>query len=210
MFSIAPCWRSTLKRKASRLRDWNEIDYSIAIGFIGILEKKSISITRLKLGHGAVGSVSVASLKRKASRLRDWNLRVKENDGDYSVRELEKKSISITRLKLSYYRNWNTFVILLEKKSISITRLKLTSFMPSDACFACLKRKASRLRDWNVDGVELDGRGLNIGLEKKSISITRLKLLYDFPYPWNEVIYLEKKSISITRLKQDNSRDSNN
>ena len=66
------------------------------------LEKKSISITRLKHGN---------------------------NNFTHNLSQvgLEKKSISITRLKLSGAR-WARIPLLLEKKSISITRLKPNSF----------------------------------------------------------------------------------
>ena len=63
------------------------------------LEKKSISITRLKL-----------------------NKKTETEGGDF---ELEKKSISITRLKLIASSSAITRAAILEKKSISITRLKL-------------------------------------------------------------------------------------
>ena len=64
-----------------------------------------------------------------------------------------------------------------------------------------LKRKVSRLRDWNRIDIELEAKLVSAGLEKKSISITRLK------QPDNLELLsagaaLEKKSISITRLKR--------
>ena len=146
--------QDSLKRKASRLRDWNR------------------STTR-------VPSIAVVNLKRKASRLRDWNVGEADGAGLFCETEnLEKKSISITRLKLrskptrplcltpsawkekhldyeiETMRDTLAGVthgnILLEKKSISITRLKPP--LPSISNKPCplgLKRKASRLRDWN-------------------------------------------------------------
>ena len=90
---------STLKSKASRLRDWNGNTYYVE-GACAVLEIKSISITRLKQVVGSahrcsqgrleIKSISitrlkhyfnpisicfsfVVNLKLKASRLRDWN-----------------------------------------------------------------------------------------------------------------------------------------
>ena len=164
---------------------WKEkhLDYEIETRFKHIfrnqrvdkLEKKSISITRLKrMIFAAADPAFTANLKRKASRLRDWNL--KERFGLETALELEKKSISITRLKHAYFGSLETATIQLEKKSISITRLKPATWRRQYPYCGCqktwkekhldyeietghrngtkpeksgLKRKASRLRDWN-------------------------------------------------------------
>ena len=164
-----------------------------------MLEKKSISITRLKHEYRGGGSFPAAALKRKASRLRDWN----EVEGCYNTprpKDLEKKSISITRLKLeeirvtpditttnlkrkaSRLRDWNFDCCILVSENIALawkekhldyeieTLFDLVSVFNRDN----LKRKASRLRDWNLKAIPL---GYHVReLEKKSISITRLKL----------------------------------
>ena len=144
------------------------------------LEKKSISITRLKLSDIIAVELPDVLLKRKASRLRDWNS-VTGDVQDLPDPQLEKKSISITRLKhlvtrpirdllpswkekhLDYeiettcirFLTW--WPICLEKKSISITRLKQLYGGCDQLLFMRLKRKASRLRDWN--------KGLIIGAD---------------------------------------------
>ena len=64
-------------------------------------------------------------------------------------RFLEKKSISITRLKQYRLPMHHLFGCPLEKKSISITRLKLKRIRHGERGHCDLKRKASRLRDWN-------------------------------------------------------------
>ena len=187
-----------LKRKASRLRDWN-------------------------IGECLDIIVRGSFLKRKASRLRDWNVEYYGlSNFDYF---LEKKSISITRLKRTRWSSasgchgpWkekhldyeietvvklisDKSVIILEKKSISITRLKLFRLNSLILTILNLKRKASRLRDWNDPGYPTIPGTLAGMLEKKSISITRLKLSMGSKH-MPKTLPLEKKSISITRLKR--------
>ncbi len=63
-----------------------------------------------------------------------------------SLTKLEKKSISITRLKLTIALKYG-IILVLEKKSISITRLKLEIEDFGRDMLKALKRKVSRLRD---------------------------------------------------------------
>ena len=142
-----------------RSPSWKEkyLDYEIetssrrvrSFGHRGILEKKSISITRLKHVRWSPASHQHYQLEKKSISI----TRLKQRQADLDITEdlaLEKKSISITRLKpviVAY--TWSTKSSL-EKKSISITRLK-------QSWRGCrhrhqsefLKRKVSRLRDWN-------------------------------------------------------------
>ena len=68
------CRLRTLKRKDSRLRDWNATDSKIQVRAQMDLEKKRFSITRLKLLKAALDGDTADDLKRKDSRLRDWNI----------------------------------------------------------------------------------------------------------------------------------------
>ena len=83
------------------------------------------------------------------------------------LHKLEKKSISITRLKLRW-RHGNARGDLLEKKSISITRLKLHEAGTASraAHWIYLKRKVSRLRDWNSNFIHIL-RNLGVGTWKE-------------------------------------------
>ena len=242
-------WLKNLKRKASRLRDWNQQSTHCRHFVAEILEKKSISITRLKPSEIRTKAGKTIPLKRKASRLRDWNAR----------RSRCLRCATHLKRKASRLRDWNRTMLsrncrssldLLEKKSISITRLKLRCHGACSLRPVRLKRKASRLRDWNrrthlsvsnsppswkekhldyeietrqieikmsiclltwkekhldyeIETIGLENTPSRSGiLEKKSISITRLKRrlgVLDRIRCW-----LEKKSISITRLKQNN------
>ena len=210
------------------------------------LEIKSISITRLKLQCFGEHRLAVLLLKSKVSRLRDWNWKCKLNSivslslkskvsrlrdwnnvsgvGAKSLRKLEIKSISITRLKhrdtercgfSRLYWTWNQKYLDYEIETIAQGRDRRER--PD------LKSKVSRLRDWNCKRIlcQIEKRRR---LEIKSISITRLKRqsasarIYS-PWrlkskvsrlrDWNMMVNehretppeLEIKSISITRLK---------
>ena len=167
-----------------------------------LLEKKSISITRLKRfwldDHPRRGNlpwkekyldyeIETMGGGGGSSPSYPW----KEKYLDYEIETLypisqtlkltvlEKKSISITRLKpeveqppcvvrsswkekyLDYeietHVTWKTRhnFSSLEKKSISITRLKLPPLYRLDMPYFALKRKVSRLRDWNSANIVL-------------------------------------------------------
>ena len=121
---------------------WNEkhLDYEIETRMprsqiphtsFRTLEMKSISITRLKLTKDCfqrpMRQLWTRVLKWKASRLRDWNTRYEKSfTSSLDFRQLEMKSISITRLK-QICKIW-----------LLLTKLRKD-----------LKWKASRLRDWN-------------------------------------------------------------
>ena len=186
------------------------------------LEKKSISITRLKQPIGGSSSSSFSSaLKRKASRLRDWN---DISAGSFCESQmLEKKSISITRLKPHTSEMRQAPDLTLKRKASRLRDWNDTADTLHYWKTDILKRKASRLRDWNSVGIPAPSRekswkekhldyeietrlGSSVKkdaepLEKKSISITRLKLYNISNKRWKIAIRLEKKSISITRLK---------
>ena len=187
---------SALKRKVSRLRDWNNRLRSSLRTLASVLEKKSISIARLKPHPHRHRKDTSTSLKRKVSRLRDWN----SDDAGHKGRTdaLEKKSISIARLKHGCQRAFVYAIVF-------------------------LKRKVSRLRDWNdnlkhffsiikcawkekyldceIETVSISDDVKNSSiLEKKSISIARLKLCQKENRTY--LFRLEKKSISIARLKR--------
>ena len=136
-----------LKRKDSRLRDWNfPLDKGHAVDNF-TLEKKRFSITRLKQWIGIDSGQQAIDLKRKDSRLRDWNcipfqltIRVrqtwKEKILDYEIETHHSIMDPETTLKL-------------EKKRFSITRLKQAKRFFGWCNPPALKRKDSRLRDWN-------------------------------------------------------------
>ena len=135
-----------LKRKASRLRDWNVLRCRVGLSVHDHLKRKASRLRDWNRLSSPLGGRGGILLKRKASRLRDWNS-VSLSLPIFAVR-LEKKSISITRLKLVCCC-WYLCICRLEKKSISITRLKPDFFHLFSSCMGILKRKASRLRDWN-------------------------------------------------------------
>ena len=136
-----------LKRKASRLRDWNKV--------IASCSTRSSSV-----------------LKRKASRLRDWNEFMEP--AIPPLIKLEKKSISITRLKpadkqtlepvprqswkekhLDYeietYHGQHTLVCLFDSWKEKHLDYEIETWIGNGITISRsnLKRKASRLRDWN-------------------------------------------------------------
>ena len=154
---------------------WKEkhLDYEIETGLRGQcsiqhqdLEKKSISITRLKLSIAVLALMTLVPLKRKASRLRDWNL--------LRIRGLPK--LFVLKRKASRLRDWN-------KENDYQNKIPFLSWN--------LKRKASRLRDWNNES-QIYTECVPFYLEKKSISITRLKQkngrihAHTFIFPWKE------------------------
>ena len=111
-----------LKSEVSRLRDWNGV-INPPSPISCILEIRSISITRLKLGRFSTGGNEVA-------------------------RQLEIRSISITRLKhrISPSGNlteltWNQKYLDYEIETKWLARLRMWS--------SSLKSEVSRLRDWN-------------------------------------------------------------
>ena len=219
-------FKMNLKRKVSRLRDWNAtlqppkslhhdawkekyLDYEIETGarpsaelWIWSLKRK---VSRLrdwnKIKVAKFGGIRFF-LKRKVSRLRDWNPRTRYQQGCECWR-LEKKSISITRLKPRFSQPARYFRYTWKEKYLDYEIETLVKDAPirngypswkekyldyeietQMLCFRncrnpCLKRKVSRLRDWNV--VNCDLLYHKNCLEKKSISITRLKPEW---WPW--------------------------
>ena len=185
-----------LKRKDSRLRDWNNNLRSTTCVAIG-LEKKRFSITRLK-----------------------QNIRYSRQPQSYY---LEKKRFSITRLKRRDRRNLWRCRTRLEKKRFSITRLKHSKPLPYRCFRIGLKRKDSRLRDWNDWTFDAGASTVTVLKRKASRLRDWNSPLRDSPVSpfraWKEKILdyeietdilkqiqdaideLEKKSISITRLK---------
>ena len=193
--------RLHLKRKDSRLRDWNRwwrarriskimawkekiLDYEIetlnrSLNFISspirCLEKKRFSITRLKPVEGHQQASDLLRLKRKDSRLRDWNTHWAGLSA--ADPKLEKKRFSITRLKpgVGDFDSWrgNSW-----KEKI-------------------LDYEIETLRDDLLKSLPL------LPLEKKRFSITRLKHRSLFHLDIITISHpLEKKRFSITRLKQ--------
>ena len=173
-----------LKRKASRLRDWN-------------------------VGGTTHNTQHTTHLKRKASRLRDWNYQCYSHQiATCEPQNTWKEKHLDYEIETEYGCPAETFLVALEKKSISITRLKPEynigyAYRPGtwkekhldyeiETCWCTiavrfryslpLKRKASRLRDWN----NRDRLGSLVfrKLEKKSISITRLKLFKEVRKSW--------------------------
>ena len=186
-----------LKRKASRLRDWNLCTYHPS-ELLHKLEKKSISITRLKLEKIGLPMTTVHAFTWKEKHL-DYEI---ETCYVYDLlkrgHNLEKKSISITRLKLERVIFLRFLFDTWKEKHLDYEIETRSYGFVYHSANTILKRKASRLRDWNWHFRFQTCYG--VYLEKKSISITRLKLWQDLeinidPYT------LEKKSISITRLK---------
>ena len=191
-----------------------------------MLETKSISITRLKRLGLIETRIWWRNLKRKVSRLRDWNLHP-THPWDPPYYDLKRKVSRLRDWNLQrlcfrwqrYLRPWNEKYldyeietkfkgsetktgdqVALETKSISITRLKhLLIFHTAHKLFL-LKRKVSRLRDWNIGK---DDRSLTISswLETKSISITRLKQTWT-PIGRGSVFDLKRK---VSRLRDWNS-----
>ena len=164
-----------LKRKVSRLRDWNFGIPNITAAN-GRLEKKSISITRLK--HADTQpidgllitlekkSISITRLKhvpviiRAVPLLRaSW----KEKYLDYEIETLQK------HLEChNFITPWKEKYLDYEIETRYMTAVVVVNRWD-------LKRKVSRLRDWNA--VKNVGFATDALLEKKSISITRLKPL---------------------------------
>ena len=96
----------TLKRKASRLRDWNKPPVKNTIRQHINLEKKSISITRLKQVKNSIIGLKALSWKEKHL---DYEIETTwryVGNRTHPAR-LEKKSISITRLKQPTANAWN-------------------------------------------------------------------------------------------------------
>ena len=147
---------------------------SSTITWVYFLEKKRFSITRLKLVSSVLRLLrSCGILKRKDSRLRDWNCAFKERVRlpcwswkekilDYEIETVllgwSVRCCSFLKRKDSRLRDWNWygFVVLhlcgavsLEKKRFSITRLKPVDWSMKACSPSLLKRKDSRLRDWN-------------------------------------------------------------
>ena len=132
---------SFLKRKASRLRDWN-------------------------LCMDEQGTGGAHHLKRKASRLRDWNQNShciwrsrrcawKEKHLDYEIETIRLLLLAVCPSPL-------------EKKSISITRLKRSRPRGRYHQRRNLKRKASRLRDWNERGLSGSAKITGVALKRKA------------------------------------------
>ena len=164
---------SHLKRKASRLRDWNPVnsDGRAAIDDL-VLKRKASRLRDWNSTPPRRINLSLL-LKRKASRLRDWNNIAPS--GSITLIALEKKSISITRLKRSWHRccyrhnfSWKekhldyeieTFRVLGRLPSAGESwswKEKHLDYEIETYCIISgvarplhLKRKASRLRDWN-------------------------------------------------------------
>ena len=184
-------WAAYLKRKASRLRDWNQwqtdhkedseeqtwkekhLDYEIETPDMIPAVRKLLKPwkekhldyeieTRISPNHALQ---TVQPLKRKASRLRDWNL--PWSCWSAMARLLEKKSISITRLKLGripwefrfYRRSW-------KEKHLDYEIETKTKAKNIRGGLFHLKRKASRLRDWNKFALPPTGITLTAWKEK--------------------------------------------
>ena len=140
----------SLKRKASRLRDWNSRRCWVTSRQVEMLEKKSISITRLKLTITITDPYAILSWKEKHL---DYEIETSSNASSTdSANTLEKKSISITRLKPSISDGSRWYLVTLKRKAS-----RLRDWNGSDFCSRAsssetrLKRKASRLRDWNLE-----------------------------------------------------------
>ena len=189
------------------------------------LEKKRFSITRLKQSRwGLFDQRRNACLKRKDSRLRDWNLLTlssalgvggatwKEKILDYEI-ETSQPQLSCAlpsspwKEKILDYeietrppaQPWQSRFPTWKEKILDYeieTKLQMSVRL----IFFDLKRKDSRLRDWNWEGKLSEWDCLGV-LEKKRFSITRLKQSFFFT-PDASSAKLEKKRFSITRLKR--------
>ena len=120
-FDAPPPLRTTsLKSKASRLRDWN-LDTETEQGLYIVPWNQKHLDYEIETIIFIFFTCRPWDLKSKASRLRDWNRAI--IFAILRAKSLEIKSISITRLKLlRLFRGG--FMHGLEIKSISITRLK--------------------------------------------------------------------------------------
>ena len=137
------------------------------------LEKKSISITRLKRKLSGVVLYVVLYLKRKVSRLRDWNISQplppieiirawKEKYLDYEI-ETWYESNRVQRILWSWKEkyldyeietmNSRTHAACLSGLKRKVSRLRDWNFLEFgvSTAFPYLKRKVSRLRDWNLN-----------------------------------------------------------
>ena len=137
----------TLKRKDSRLRDWNR-KRAWWPTLNAYLEKKRFSITRLKRVVVASGGGSSTSAWKE--KILDYEIETMSMSGFVRI------GLKILKRKDSRLRDWNSTITqvlrttcTLEKKRFSITRLKLLFTVPSFCQHKLLKRKDSRLRDWN-------------------------------------------------------------
>ena len=142
-------------------------------------------------------------LKRKVSRLRDWNLPSwqpqyrrrpawKEKYLDYEIETKSFDAVNALNISVSWKEKYLDY--------------EIETFISNQFCKSShriLKRKVSRLRDWNIDALD-PPIGHFLSLKRK---VSRLR-------DWNINIYhfnidsgnLEKKSISITRLKRFENR----
>ena len=190
-----------LESKVSRLRDWNSchgflvikyalswnqkfLDYEIETIYVSHVITsdfrvgiKSFSITRLKLfGKDIELPPELLGWNQK---FLDYEIETKLMNNPIQVFEgtkLESKSFSITRLKQEWGElPWkDAYLYQVGIKSFSITRLKLRRKRTVPVWNWKLESKVSRLRDWNLGYISIDGNKADaVGI--KSFSITRLK-----------------------------------
>ena len=112
---------TTLKSKASRLRDWNQLQLSLRLRD-RTWNQKHLDY-EIETNLRRFDEFTPKNLKSKASRLRDWN--------EFINKRQETEPESDLKSKASRLRDWNI----------------LWSFFLCPLIF--LKSKASRLRDWN-------------------------------------------------------------
>ena len=191
--------KNALKRKDSRLRDWNA--FIVDVSFLsGGLEKKRFSITRLKLNYKEAERILIAAWKEKIL--------------DYEIEtgmpcSLMNSTCSSWKEKILDYEI-ETVVICpqthrragLEKKRFSITRLKQKCWYLKRLRTSDLKRKDSRLRDWNMRSASLSRRPMC--LKRKDSRLRDWNQWHQqMSHPKTE--RLKKKRFSITRLKPSQS-----
>ena len=136
-----------LKKKDSRLRDWNSVLVSSDIKSSYCLKKKDSRLRDWNESHRTrTEDTFISVLKRKDSRLRDWNpcktskagcgmMAWKKKILDYEIEISQhpnthlralawKKKILDYEIEIWEYRRCGQCVGFLEKKRFSITRLK--------------------------------------------------------------------------------------
>ena len=213
-----------LKRKDSRLRDWNAYIGKYKCRLIATWKEKILDY-EIETSYKYTKQGWTLTLKRKDSRLRDWNVPAGRCSPSAWL-TLEKKRFSITRLKPHYRREtlrvqdaWKEKILDYEiethaerlacdrvhwwtwKEKILDYEIETTSAKRVPCAITPLKRKDSRLRDWNCFGEVLGDVGAFDLKRKDSRLRDRLKLWRTW---WmGSAFWLEKKRFSITRLKPD-------
>ena len=162
-----------LKRKVSRLRDWNIRATHQRRRQKLKLKRKVSRLRDWNFWCRTDSRTLSSSLKRKVSRLRDWNLDVAFGIFDDKFR-VEKKSFSIARLKLIQSRPHDTRGCV-EKKSFSIARLKHELKLLQETLTRYSWKEKFLDCEIETGWSSAVSQTLQYQVEKKSFSIARLK-----------------------------------